>query len=99
MRTFLVAVNLPVGLWNECLDLPELGKDVSDMLEATQPDLNSWEDWTGFKEWNVLNAGCEKRIMTISLDWSVAPILAGWDEDCDDSVIGFICSEIVKNLS
>lgn len=99
MRTFLVAVNLPVGLWDACSDLPELGKKVSEALEETQPDLNSWEDWAGFEDWIDLNAGGKKRILTISLDWAVAPILAGWDEDRDDSVIGFLCSEIVKDLS
>ena len=99
MRTFLVAVNLPIDLWDDCLDLPELGKKVSEELEVHRPDENTWEDWEGFHDWNDLNAGGKKKIMTISLDWSVAPILAGWDEDCDDSVLGFICSEIVKDLS
>ena len=99
MRTFLVAVNLPVGLWDECLELPDFGREVSQALVEQRPDENIWEDWAGFLEWNDLNAGGKKRIMTISLDWAVAPILAGWDEDCDDSVLGFICSEIVKDLS
>ena len=98
MRTFLVAVNLPIYLWNACLDIPDFGKKVSVELELQRPDINSWGDWAGFLEWNDMNAGGKKKIMTISLDWAVAPILAGWDEDCDDSVIGFICSEIMKDL-
>ena len=99
MRTFNIAVNLPVALKDALTPLPEFGKLVSDKLIDLQMDEVSWDEVEGFNEWCEVNQGAVKKIVGIPLSPEAMDVVAGWDEDCDDSVIGFICSEIVKDLS
>jgi hypothetical protein len=99
MRTFLVAVNLPESLWDFCMIATDINLKVSGKIIDLQIDEADFNERTGFDEYVSQVIDEREKVFTFSLCQDAILALAGWDEECDDSVIGFICSEIAKDLT
>lgn len=98
MRTFNVTVNLQETVWGICSKISNLDTKVSDKIEELKVGAVDFTERSGFAEWvNLPPEGESFEEKTLSLSQAAMFALAGWDEDYDDSVIGFICSEIMKD--
>lgn len=97
MTPFNIAVNLPVALKDTLAHLPEFGKLVSDKLIELLRDEVCLDEVEGLNTWWRENQGVVTRIVVIPLSPEAMDVFEGWGEGWDDSVVGFICSEIVKD--